>query len=112
MATKNPYLKRANEQHEYTYEQVQELERCMNDSVYFIKNYCLIQHAVRGTVPFKLYDYQEEMLRIFQNNRQSIILSARQTGKSQTSAAYLLWFALFHSEKTVLIASNKNDYHS
>ena len=109
MATKNPYLKRANEQHEYTYEQVQELERCMNDSVYFIKNYCLIQHAVRGTVPFKLYDYQEEMLRIFQNNRQSIILSARQTGKSQTSAAYLLWFALFHSEKTVLIASNKND---
>ena len=40
MAGKNPFLKRANEQHEYTYEQVQELERCMNDSVYFIKNYC------------------------------------------------------------------------
>lgn len=28
---------------------------------------------------------------------------------SQTSAAYLLWYAAFRSEKTVLIASNKND---
>ena len=28
---------------------------------------------------------------------------------SQTSAAYLLWYAMFHNEKTVLIASNKND---
>lgn len=28
---------------------------------------------------------------------------------SQTSAAYLLWYAMFHFEKTILIASNKND---
>lgn len=49
------------------------------------------------------------MLRSFADNTLSIVLSARQTGKSQTSAAFLLWFAMFFMDKTILIASNKND---
>ena len=105
----NPYLKRANEQHEYTIDHVQELKKCSEDSVYFIKNYCQIQHPVKGSIPFELYPYQERMLDTYQNNKQVIVLSARQTGKSQTSAAYILWYAMFHFEKTILIASNKND---
>lgn len=105
----NPYLKKANEQHEYSINHVQELRKCAEDSVYFIKTYCQIQHPVRGSIPFKLYPYQENMLETYQHNKQVIVLSARQTGKSQTSAAYILWYAMFHFEKTVLIASNKND---
>lgn len=31
------------------------------------------------------------------------------THNSVTSAAYLLWFGMFHFDKTILIASNKND---
>lgn len=106
---KNPYLKRANEQYDYSYEQIQEMARCMDDPAYFIRTYCQIQHPVKGSVPFALYDYQVNMLNTFKDNRHSIVLSARQTGKSATSAAYLLWFASFHPEKTILIASNKND---
>jgi hypothetical protein len=49
------------------------------------------------------------MLRTFSGEILSIVLSARQTGKSQTSAAFLLWFAMFFMDKTILIASNKND---
>ena len=48
------------------------------------------------------------MVRAYQHNRNVVVLSARQTGKSITSAAYLLWYASFHSDKTILIASNKN----
>lgn len=103
---KNPYLKKANQQHEYTAEQVVEIEKCINDPIYFIVTYCTIQHPVKGSIPFSMYQYQKNMVQSFKQNRQTIVLSARQTGKSWTSAAYLLWFAMFNFEKTVLVASN------
>ena len=105
----NPFLKRANEQHEYTPDQLLELKKCSEDVVYFVSKYCKIQHPVRGEIPFKLYPYQINMLRTFAGERLTVVLSARQTGKSQTSAAFLLWFAMFHFDKTIMIASNKND---
>ncbi len=80
----NPFLKSANEQHEYTPDHMAELEKCSEDPVYFIQNYCIIQHPVKGPVPFELYDYQIEMIRAFEKNRQCIVLSARQTGKCYT----------------------------
>lgn len=61
---------------------VQELQKCVDDPVYFVKNYCKIQHPVKGEIAFELYPYQEQMLTMFANNRQSIVLSARQTGKA------------------------------
>jgi len=105
---KNVNLKKPNEETEYTYKQVQELKKCMADPVYFINNYVTIQHPLQGAVPFKLYDYQVKMIEAFNTNRFNCVLSARQSGKSITSAAYLLWFAMFNFDKTILIAANKN----
>lgn len=105
----NPFLKRANEQHEYTTEQILELERCTNDAEYFIDKYCQIQHAVHGSIRFELRPYQKRIVKTFANNRLSIALAPRQIGKSWIAGAFLLWFAMFHFEKTVVIASNKND---
>lgn len=106
--SKNPYLKRAHQPVEYTPELVQELLKCSQDPIYFIKNYIKIQHPIKGAIPFDLYPYQERLIKSFQLNRYNIVLSARQTGKSTVSAAYLLWYAIFHEDKTVLIVSNKN----
>jgi hypothetical protein len=107
--SKNPYLKKANEQHEYTNQQVLELMKCADDPIHFITNYVVIEHPVKGAIKFDMYPYQKRIIRAFKDNRQVIVLSARQTGKSISSAAYLLWFACFHFDKTILIASNKND---
>lgn len=107
--TRNPNVKKAGEQYEYTPDQVQEVMKCAADPIYFIKKYCFIEHPIEGAVPFDLRPYQDRMIEKFKNNRHVIVLSARQSGKSVTSAAYLLWFAAFNFEKTVLIASNKND---
>lgn len=93
---------------EYDSHRIQELLRCAQDAAYFIAKYVKIQHPMKGMIPFSLYPYQVKMLHTMQHNRKTIILSARQTGKSQTSAAFLLWYALFHEDKTILIASNKN----
>jgi len=109
MGRKNPFIKRAHELTEYTPDLVHELLRCSTDPIYFIKKYVKIQHPVKGTVQFELYEYQEKLVRNFHENRLNIVLSARQTGKSTVSAAYLLWFSIFHEDKTVLIVSNKND---
>ena len=105
---KNPRVKSAGTQCEFTPDNIMELEKCRNDPVYFIKTYVQIQHPTRGAIPFDLYPYQEKMLRAYKDNRYVIVLSARQTGKSVTSAAFLLWYAMFRDDRTVLIASNKN----
>lgn len=78
----NPLLKKRNEQHGYTGPEILELERCRLDPIYFISTYCVIQHPVLGSIPFALYDYQKNMLTTFKDNRQTIVLSARQTGKA------------------------------
>jgi hypothetical protein len=106
---KNPFLKRANETHDYTPEQIQELARCAEDAEYFIDTYCQIQHATDGTIPFTLRPYQKRIVKTFSENRLSIALAPRQIGKSWIAGAFLLWFAMFKFEKTVLILSNKND---
>jgi len=107
MAGGNDYLKAPNAESEYTPQMIQELARCSKDPVYFMRNYIFVQHPKHGRVPFDLYDYQEEMVDCIHNNRHSIVLASRQVGKTITIAIYLLWFAMFHDDKTVLVASNK-----
>jgi hypothetical protein len=110
MAVKrNPGLKKSNTVINYTLEQVAEVKKCIEDPVYFIEKYVWIKHPIRGRIPFKLYDYQKRLIHNYRFNRYNIVLSARQTGKTETSCAFLLWFAIFHTEKTVLVVSNKGD---
>lgn len=108
MARGNTRLRSAHSVVEYTAEQLEELARCAEDPIYFCKKYIKVQHPKHGAIPLELYDYQEEMIHKFMDERYTIVLSARQTGKSTISAIYLLWFAMFNDDKTILIASNKN----
>lgn len=105
---KNERIKSPNQKTDYTLEQIQELKRCSEDIVYFCKKYIKVRHPVRGSIPFTLYPYQERMMKMFQEERYCVVLSARQTGKSVVSAIYLLWYAIFKADQTILIVSNKN----
>jgi len=97
----NPNVKRDGVQEQWTEEKVLEYKKCMEDPVYFSEKYLKVIHLDRGLVPFKLYPYQEKMFDHFNRNRFSIVLACRQSGKSISSVAYLLWFALFNPEKTL-----------
>ncbi len=103
----NPNVKRDGVQQQYTKKEFQEYARCMKDPSYFAKNYCKIIHLDRGLVNFELYPYQQKMFDHFVENRFSIVLACRQSGKSISSVAYLLWYALFSPEKTIAILANK-----
>lgn len=94
----------------YNYEQVQELFRCKDDPIYFIKTYCkIVSLDSEQLIPFNLFDYQENFINIMQNNRRVISMQPRQMGKSQTVAAYILWYTLFNNNKTVAILAYKSD---
>lgn len=108
MPAKNPRVVRAHQEFEFTPEQLKELKRCARDPEYFIVKYVKIQHPILGSIPFEMYGYQRDMIQNFQQHKYNILLSARQTGKTTTVGAYILWFTIFNSDKLVLIVSNKN----
>ena len=103
----NPNLKKANVQQEWTKEELEEYTRCMKDPIYFIQNYIQIVSLDEGLVPFKLYDFQKEMVGTFHNNRFTICKLPRQSGKSTTIIAYLLHYVLFNASVNVAILANK-----
>ena len=58
-------------------------------------------------MPFELYPYQEKMFKHFNENRFNIVLACRQSGKSISSVAYLLWYAMFNPDKTIAVLANR-----
>jgi hypothetical protein len=95
---------------QYTYEQVQELMKCKDDPKYFIKTYCqIVSLDSEQLIPFELFGYQEKFIDVIQENRKVISMQPRQMGKSQTVAAYILWYTLFNNNKTVAILAYKSD---
>lgn len=103
----NSNVKRDGVIHNFTQEEIQEYIKCSQDPAYFARTYCKVINLDKGLVPFKLYPYQEKMFNHFNDNRFSIVLACRQSGKSISSVAYLLWYAVFKPEQTIAILANK-----
>ena len=103
----NPNVKRDGVLQEWTPGLLQEYKKCMDNPIYFVETYVKVISLDDGMVPFLLYPYQRKMFEQFQENRFSIVLACRQSGKSISACAYLLWYVLFTPEKTVAILANK-----
>ena len=86
---------------------IKEILKCGKDPLYFINNYCRISHPLKGLIPFNTYPYQDELVKDFNDYRFTVILKARQLGISTISAAYAVWFMLFHKEKNILVMATK-----
>ena len=103
----NPLLKKANQDLEFTKDQVLEIQKCMGDPQYFVENYIKIVSLDKGLVPFKMYNFQKDMLGTFHKNRFTICKLPRQSGKSTIMVSYLLHYALFNENKNIAILANK-----
>ena len=103
----NPLLKKANQDLEFTKDQVLEIQKCMEDPQYFVENYIKIVSLDKGLVPFKMYNFQKDMLGTFHKNRFTICKLPRQSGKSTIMVSYLLHYALFNENKNIAILANK-----
>ena len=103
----NPLLKKANVATEFTKKQVEQYIKCKDDPIYFVKNYVKIVSLDEGLVPFKMWDFQEDIITKFHNSRFNIAKLPRQTGKSTTVVSYLLHYALFNDSVNIGILANK-----
>ena len=84
-----------------------EYKKCAMDPAYFMRKFCVIQHPIRGKVAFNLYDFQQDTLEAFVDNRFNIVLKARQIGLSTLVAGYALWLMLFNNDQNVLVIATK-----
>lgn len=113
MATKSldgVLTKKAHTKQSFTETNIQELAACADHDTgyhYFCSNYFYIQHPVKGKMLFEPYGYQKELLDAYHGHRFTVNMLPRQMGKTTCAAGYLLWFAMFHPDQTILISAHK-----
>jgi hypothetical protein len=90
--------------------QIQEIIKCCDPITgyeYWMRNYFYIQHPTKGQILYDPYPYQVQLIKNYHENRFSISLLGRQLGKTTSAAGYLLWYAMFNTDKTILIAAHQ-----
>jgi hypothetical protein len=103
---KNPYTKTVFK----TDKDLQDFIKCCDPEtgyLYFMDNFFHIQHPTKGSMLYHPWEYQERLIHTYHNYRFSISLMPRQSGKSTSAAGYLLWYAMFVPDSTILIAAHK-----
>lgn len=103
-------VKRAHRKETYSEEQIEQLANCLDQDKgyhYFCENFFHIQHPVKGQMAFKPYTYQTRLLDAYHTHRFTVNMLPRQMGKTTCAAGYLLWYAMFNPNKTILIAAHK-----
>ena len=86
---------------------MKEILKCGKDPTYFLDTYARISHPLHGTIAFRTYDFQQDLLADFNDYRFNVILKARQLGISTITAGYVVWLMLFHRDKNVLVMATK-----
>ena len=82
--------KKAHQKIKFSEEQILELNKCIHPKtgpLYFMENYCMIQHPTQGSMKFNMFKYQKGLVETYHNNRFSIAMLPRQTGKTTCASA-------------------------
>ena len=113
MASKNfdgKLIKTAHSTQKFSEQDIADLAKCM-DPVdgphHFLDNFFYIQHPVKGKLQYEAFEYQRRLIDSYHQHRFNINLLPRQTGKTTTASGYLLWYAMFNPDSTILIAAHK-----
>lgn len=100
-------LKRAGIKHRLNQQKIDELIKCAQDPIYFCENYIKIRTVDHGRQPFKLYEFQKDMIRMIHEDRFLLINCARQIGKSTVILAYACWAVIFNNDYEIAVLANK-----
>lgn len=91
----------------YTAEEMKEYIMCANDPIYFIENYCTFASQLGITGNVKLYAFQKEWIKKYQENRFLLQSIADQSGYMNITACYYLWYMTFNFNKSILILPSR-----
>jgi hypothetical protein len=92
---------------DFTPEQVEEYVKCASDPIYFATRYMKAVSLDEGLIPYHPYPYQKKMIETCAKNRFVICKLPRQSGKTLTMCAYLLWNVMFNQDINVAVLANK-----
>lgn len=87
-------------------EEIEEWKKCAKDIIYFSNTYAQLL-TPEGIKHITLRDYQVKYLQSLVENQLSIYCACRQAAKTTTSALFLLHYALFNTDKNLLVLGNK-----
>ena len=94
-------------------EQEDEIIRCATNPIYFIETYLTIFDQTQGVagkiVPFKLFNFQKELIKTYKENKFVIANKYRQAGVSTTTCAYIAWYIMFNKNRSVAIVADRLD---
>jgi hypothetical protein len=103
-------IKRPHQVEKMSHEQLVDFALCadpVTGPLYFMTHHFYIQHPVKGKLLYAPFQYQFGLIDTYHMNRFSINMLGRQLGKTATAAGYLLWYAMFTPDATILIAAHK-----
>lgn len=103
----NKNLPRSDVSFDWTEEQIQEIEKCMDNIIYFAESYFWILNVDEGKQLIKLHKFQKRVLKKLRENRFFCLLASRQVGKSTLFTIYLLWLANFFPDQRIMLIANK-----
>lgn len=103
----NKNLKKVDVPIQFTKQQIQEYIKCAKDTTYFIENYVKIINVDRGLIQFKPYEYQKDIVKLFEKERFVICKMPRQVGKTTIVVGIILHHALFNENYRIAILANK-----
>lgn len=105
---RKPGVRRAGISFAMTKDERIEYTKCKLSVFYFAQKFCQIKKEDGTIGNFLLRDYQSDIIRLINDNKNSIIMASRQSGKTISAAIYILWYVLFNDNKGVMIVANKS----
>ena len=103
-------VKKPHTTQKWTEQDIEDLMKCQDMTTgphYFMENFFYIQHPTKGKLKYEAFEYQKRLIDSYHDHRFNVNLLPRQTGKTTTAAGYLLWFAMFIPDSTILVAAHK-----
>lgn len=89
---------------------IRELKKCSNDYIYTLMTYGkIVRPGAGGLVPFDMFDFQEKLIDVFDDQKNTIILKSRQMGITTIVAGYAACELVFKSYSNVLALAMKAD---
>lgn len=88
----------------YSYDELIEYSKCSKDPVYFINKY-IKRISYSGSSDFKLYPFQEKIIKNLSYNKSNVLKLARQSGKSFLPVYYYIHQMLFNGPRDICIIS-------
>lgn len=92
---------------EYEEWQIDELRKCKKDPIYFILKYIKIVDGDHGLINFQPREYSIDFIKAIHSNNYTLAKFPRQSGKSITVAAYLVWYLIFNKRKNAIILAHQ-----